>query len=252
MDSHGQPDVKSREMVNAWVKRGLIKDFFELLSADGAGNSRRLDYWLSYEPLIEKMWFGLGILAQTNGNNSFSDFKKRALGRLLDLEGTTSENNAFVMQIGQFLLVEFGSKGNAMYIFSWDCLSQPLQEALKGGKVWASLHVRAIRDSENLQRLIHRDSTGKTWEQKFDEFLGPLVGRRPTPINRIGAPHRVRSAFNQTSWDMFMRTCALRVEDHRSRQGALWVLGVEQPSHVVAQLETWGFKRRAPKGWYRE
>jgi hypothetical protein len=64
---------------------------------------------------------------------------------------------------------------------------------------------------------------------------------------------RVRNeGFSTDTWLFFARTHGLKVEDHRSGQGALWVLGVEQPSHVAAQLEAWGFKPRAPRGWFKE
>jgi len=254
VDARGMPDDQSREMVNGWLKRELIKNFFELLSVDGTGDSRRVDYWLRFEPSIDEMWFALGADAQYQRGEAFMDFKSRAKGRLLDLDGTTADNNAFVMRVGRYLLVEFGAKGNAMYVFEWGALGQPLLETLTSGRARAPIHVRTIRDSSNIQRLIHRDSAAQSWEQKFDDYLVPRIGRRPSdPPRRAGAVRRVRNeSFPPDTWSFFARTHGLRVEDHRSRQGALWVLGVEQPSHVVAQLEAWGFKLRAPRGWFKE
>jgi len=254
VDARGKPDDQSREMVNGWLKRRLITDFFELLSVDGNGDSRRVDYWLRFEPAIEDMWFALGADAQYRRGEQFNDFRNRAKGRLLDLDGTTADNNAFVMRVGRYLLVEFGAKGNAMYVFEWGALGQPLLETLTSGRARAPIHVRTIRDSSNIQRLIHRDSAAQSWEQKFDDYLVPRIGRRPSdPPRRAGAVRWVRNeGFSPDTWSFFARTHGLRVEDHRSRQGALWVLGVEQPSHVVAQLEAWGFKLRAPRGWFKE
>lgn len=254
VDARGKPDDQAREMVNGWLKRRLITDFFELLSVDGTGDSRRVNYWLRFEPVIEDMWFALGADAQDRRSEQFNDFRNRAKGRLLDLDGTTADNNAFVMRVGSYLLVEFGAKGNAMYVFDWGALKQPLLDTLTSGRARASVGIHRLKDPINVERLIHRDSAAQSWEQKFDAFLVPRIGRRPSdPPRRAGSVRRERNeSFSQDTWNFFARTHGLRVEDHRSRNGALWVLGVEHPLHVTAQLEAWGFKPRAPRGWYKE
>lgn len=262
VDARGQPDDASREMVNGWLKRELIKNFFELLSVDGTGDSRRVDYWLRFEPSIDEMWFALGADAQYRRGEAFTDFKSRAKGRLLDLDGTTADNNAFVMRVGRYLLVEFGAKGNAMYVFEWDSLSQPLLDTLTSGRARASVSIHRLKDSNNVERLIHRDSAAQTWEQKFDAYLVPRIGRRPSDApRRVGEVRRVQpdavrrvqpQVFTPDMWSFFARSHGLRVEDNRSKQGALWVHGAEQPSHVAEQLTAWGFRRREPRGWFKE
>lgn len=260
VDARGQPDGASREMVNGWLKRELIKNFFELLSVDGTGDSRRVDYWLRFEPSIEEMWFALGKNAQDRRGEAFTEFKKRAKGRLLDLDGTTADNNAFVMRVGRYLLVEFGAKGNAMFVFEWDSLGKPLLDTLISGRARASMSIHRLKDRNHMVRLIHIDSSGQTWEQKFDAYLVPLIGRRPNvpprssgSVQLVGTVRRARSeTLSQDTWGLFAHSHGLHVEDNRSRQGALWVLGVEQPNYVTDQLEAWGFKRRVPKGWCKE
>lgn len=254
VDARGKPDDQSREMVNGWLKRRLITDFFELLSVDGTGDSRRVDYWLRFEPAIEDMWFALGADAQYRRGEQFNDFRNRAKGRLLDLDGTTADNNAFVMRVGRYLLVEFGAKGNAMYVFEWDLLGQPLLDTLTSGRARASVSIHRLKDSNNLERLIHRDSASQTWEQKFDAYLVPHIGRRPAdPPRKVNVVRRARpEAFSSDTWSLFARAQGLRVEDNRAKHGALWVLGVDQPPLVAAQLEAWGFRPRHPRGWFKE
>jgi len=254
VDARGKPDGQSREMVNGWLKRRLITDFFELLSVDGTGDSRRVDYWLRFEPSIEDMWFALGSDAQYRRGDQFNDFRNRAKGRLLDLDGTTADNNAFVMRVGRYLLVEFGAKGNAMFVFEWDSLGQPLLDTLHSGRARASVSIHKLKDANNIERLIHRDSAVQIWEQKFDAYLVPRIGQRPADApRRVNVVRHARpEAFSQDTWNLFARIHGLSVEDNRSRQGALWVLGVEQPSHVAAQLEAWGFRHREPRGWFKE
>lgn len=254
VDANGKPDNQSREMVNSWLKRRLITDFFELLSVDGIGDSRRVNYWLRFEPVIEDMWFALGPDAQARRSEQFNDFKSRSKGRLLNLDRTSAENNAFVMRVGRYLLVEFGAKGNAMFVFKWDALGQHLLQTLTSGRVLASVSIHELKDRENVMRLIHQDSAAQSWEQKFDAALVPLIGSRPSdPLRRAAVVSRVeRVGFTLLTWSAFVRRHSLVVEDNRAKRGSLWVLGEDQPSHVVAQLEAWGFKKRSPKGWWKE
>ena len=253
VDARGKPDGQSREMVNGWLKRRLIADFFALLSVDGTGDRRRVDYWLRFEPVIEDMWFTLGSDARYRRGEQFNDFKNRAKGRLLDLDGTSADNNAFVMRVGRYLLVEFGAKGNAMFVFEWNSLGRPLLDTLTSGKAWASVSIHQLKADNNIERMIHRDSSAQTWEQKFDAYLVPRIGRPSDPPSRVGAVRRVSSqAFSQAAWSAFARTHGLRVEDNRNRNGALWALGVAQPRDVAAQLKAWGFRPRAPRGWFKE
>jgi hypothetical protein len=253
VDEKGKPDDDSRNMVNSWLKRRLITDFFELLSVDGTGDSRRVDYWLRFEPVIADMWFALGAEAHARRGEQFSDFKKRAKGRLLYLEGTSADNNAFVMRIGDYLFVEFGAKGNAMYLFEWAKLRGPVLDALGSGQPTGVVNIALLKAANHRSRLIHRDSAAETWEQKFDGALTPLIGAVPShPLRHARRlPHTAGNVLSPPAWSIFVQAHGLRVQDDRHLQGSLWVLGVEQPSSVLAQLKAWGFKERAPRGWYK-
>ena len=129
-DDRGRPYDEAREMVNGWLKRRLIRDFFELLSEDGSADNRRLAYWLRFEPIIDDMWFALGSHAANSRGADFVEFRQRARGRRVDLAGTSAENNAFIMRMGEFVAVEFGSKGNACFLFKWDALPTRLAAQL--------------------------------------------------------------------------------------------------------------------------
>lgn len=254
VDKKGKPDEDCRNMVNSWLKRRLITDFFELLSADGTGDSRRVEYWLRFESVIEDMWFALGADAYARRGEQFNDFKKRAKGRLLFLEGTSADNNAFVMRVGGYLFVEFGAKGHAMYLFEWAKLREPLLDTLSSGQPTGVVNITLLKDANNVARLIHRDSAALTWEQKFDAALAPLIGTQPIhPVRRARrTPQAEVQPFSTPTWSIFVQAHGLKVQDNRHRQGVLWVIGVEQPRNVVAQLKAWGFKERAPRGWFKK
>lgn len=277
IDDKGRPDNRAREMVNSWLRRSLINDFFKQLSADGAGDTRRLDYWLRFEPFVEDMWFALGANAQQRRGESFDDFKLRARGRLLDLEQTTADNNAFVMRIGEYLAVEFGVKGNAFYLFRWDSIPPVLSAKLLSGKEWGSVIIHQLKSKRNEGRLIHMDGVGLTWEQKFDDFICPLIGRRPPQgPRRIGDKSRPRpvaaprvvprivpkpapldgrdqNAEAQLSKTLnFVKDRGIEVVDNRSKDGALWVMADDKHSTLTARLKAHGFTYKHLKGWWKE
>lgn len=156
----------ARQMVDGWLKSKLMEDFFTLLSekTGGAVDGRRLAYWLKYVDVIEDMWFMLGSDAYLDRSQEFVQMRSRMKGRLKPLTGGGQrQNNAFVMRIGDHLIVEFGSKGNACYFYH-------------AGN-------RAFDDSENgvsiysLKQGENKESHGGAWEPKFNQVMRKLFGR---------------------------------------------------------------------------
>ncbi len=254
VDSRSRPDNQAREMINGWLKRRLISDFFELLSVDGTGDPRRLDYWLRFEPVIEDMWFALGSEAQYRRGEQFDDFRSRAKGRLLDLEGTTADNNAFVMRIGEYLAVEFGAKGNAFFLFKWANLDSRLMKTLTSGQARAGVSLFNLKARNHESRLIHMDSARQTWEMKFDDEICPLIGHKPKSLPYKGgrkSAKTISGVMTNAAWNFFVKDNDLSVQDHRSDGGALWVYGMDHPTEVERQLKAWNFAPRSPRGWFR-
>jgi hypothetical protein len=111
-------DEDARTMVDAWLKRRLITDFFTELSADGSANMERLKYWLRFIPRIQDMWFALGPWASGHAGEVFREFRDLAKDRILALENALSEEeNALIMRIGDFVFVEFSSGEDACLVF---------------------------------------------------------------------------------------------------------------------------------------
>jgi EH_Signature domain len=120
---------ETRKMVAGWLKLVLIKDFFSLLAADGTNDTRRLKFWERYVDSIDDMYFALGNTARWHRGTDFQDARKRMADRLLNLHSAGSPtNNAFIMCIQNYVVVEFGMIGNACFIFERD----RLPFALKG------------------------------------------------------------------------------------------------------------------------
>lgn len=158
----------ARLMVNSWLKQRLIKDFFGLLAADGAADLRRLEYWLKWEPQISDMWFVLGSDAQANRTPEFLDLRKWMSGRDRKLVDNNHLNNAFVMRIGQLLVIEFGVTGNACYVFAASDFQTILDEAV--------LNLHQLKQRAYATRLSHV----AYWESRFDDELKKLLQSVPT------------------------------------------------------------------------
>lgn len=244
VDERGRPDDGAREMVYGWLKRRLIKDFFELLSEDGAGDSRRLDYWLRFEPFIDDMWFALGANARRRQGENFEDFRNRAKGRLLNLESTTADNNAFVMRMGDHVAVEFGETGNALYVFRWDGLPPAVSQKLLSGKERADVTIHQLKSSEHaLMTKSHVDSPRamESWEQKFDADICPRLGQKP----------KKRPAF-VPELEAILKRYGVEGEDRRPKGGALWVFADDSRPELSHKVRELGFRYRSGKGWYKE
>lgn len=157
----------ARLMVNSWLKQRLIKDFFGLLAADGAADLRRLEYWLRWEPQILDMWFVLGTDAQANRTTEFLDLRKRMSGRDRMLVDSNHLNNAFVMRVGQLLVIEFGVTGNACYVFATSDFQTSLDRPV--------LNLHQLKQKAYATRLSHMAS----WESKFDYELKKMLQAVP-------------------------------------------------------------------------
>lgn len=236
-------DDQAREMVFFWLKERLVSDFFELLSADGINDRRRVAYWLRFVPFVEDMWFALGTSASSRRGGKLSEFRDRAKGRLLSLEGTTADNNAFVMRIGAYLAVEFGAAGNAFYLFRWDSLSPSLLEALNSGRARQGVHIAELKSDVNVDKLRHGDSPValKSWEQKFDDKLTKLIRKKP----------EIRPAC-VPELEVLVADGRVNVVDLRGAGGALWVYEPERSSHLARKLQALEFSHRAGRGWFKE
>lgn len=172
----------ARQMVESWLKRRLIKDFFELLALDGAADLRRLKYWLKWEPQISDMWFVLGTGARLKKTHAFLELRERMKGRERHLTGaTTDNNNAFVMRIGDQLVVEFGVTGNACFAFPADKRGLDLDHTQ-----W---DIYDLKHQPGYAKLSH----GWNWESKFDAELCALLRQTSPPKPPPPAPQVVKS-----------------------------------------------------------
>lgn len=273
LDEAGRPDDRAREMVNGWLKVRLIKDFFGLLSEDRSADDRRLNYWLGFEPFIQHMWFALGADAVSDPRKEYVEIRQRASGRILNLVGATPTfNNAFLMHLGDYLVIEFGTAGNACYVYRYDRLPSRIKMRLNTTKSGVLVDIALLKAQGRVARLLHNGS----WEPSFDAALCPLFGFVPSmvahqPITRRtvsrkdsseksgaptqGEPHSTTnhiSSFSRLEFERFRYRHGLDVDDLGPKGGCLWVRTDTANALVNERLRNWGFTYRPAMGWWKE
>ena len=246
----------ARQMVTSWLKQQLIKDFFELLAQDGAADIRRLNYWLKWEKHITEMWFYLGEMAFRDQRTAFKDVRERMGGSIRQLEEPSRpENNAFVMRIGEYLVIEFSTKNNAMFIYQADQASPDMKYTY-----------RTTPRLKNLKGSLGKHSHMGSWESSFDHVLRrrlsqsiPAATSQP-PIYRSTSsqpapppsPASGVLPLNMNELRTVVDVSKARIEDYRAKQGNLWVTLTDrsQDPGLAAYLERRGFKYVAGRGYW--
>lgn len=275
----------ARVMVEGWIKRRLIRDFFELLAHDGNADVRRLNYWLKWEPQITDMWFVLGADARRNQSAAFDSVRKRMGSSARNLVDSDEQNNAFVMRIGPLLAIEFGMTGNACFLFAAEDFNADLNQMWLDKK----RDLKQLRGSKKLPHLGY-------WESTFDSTLRDLLRTVPSSrgelrySNRQGADTDPASSDSRRTIQLvpsaasnvlpklasysasamsggplmesdfeFIRyqgeSLGIEIDDNRRKGGSFWVMVPDRTSRkeFTDTLERLGFNF-APKSkgfWYK-
>lgn len=104
-------------MVRGWLAKQDLTHFFELLRGNGDVDQARLHYWLRFANLMGFTRIIMGSDAWQDRGSDFVKFREENKGRLSYLRGGRNFDNAMIMQINDYLFVEFSGTGNAMYAY---------------------------------------------------------------------------------------------------------------------------------------
>jgi hypothetical protein len=205
----------ARQMVADWLKLDVIKQFFELLSHDGATDRRRPQFWSQYVPIIENIWIVFGPAGQDRHNADFQGLHKLLGNQALRLSGSTKHNNAFVMKIGRRYVIEFGETGNATYIY--DETTLPFELA-------GTLDLKYDLKAGN-KKLNHHDGN-LLWEDRFrmELDLDRLLRNAKTVEERARAQAAVQAQEIAAAQAQARReaeaTARAAAREHERQQGA--------------------------------
>ena len=255
-------------MVLAWVNEQNLRDFFDILAARNSADAGRLAFWSKYLKQITstRLVFGADTLALSRRNETVRNLIAREEGAYAKLTAKR-EVDAFMMHIGNYVIVEFSKKPNACYVYQARSLPfKPYERYYTGG----SEDLAAGFHGAHAARIVHRDG----WQQRAEDELRTLGifpdaqakpdHRPPTrpepraqPQDRTEASERLRNQRTAGGPDMVALSVLLArfdgawAGDERSVRGRLWVHDPKQNARLAKELEALGFRWARLRGaWY--
>jgi EH_Signature domain len=173
IDEWGLVDDDVRQMVGSWLKLHCIQQFFGVLAQEGDSDPRRLKFWEQYHDAVDRVTFALGPHARTSQDEDMANVREMMEGLMVDLQGGgTRRNNAFIMQFGDWVLVEFGVTGNACFFFKSSNLPFDLSDGFVSAPAIRS-HIDGYGNSAHDPiRRTHRDRSEGDWEYIFAREMG--------------------------------------------------------------------------------
>lgn len=267
LEHWGSPQMRSKQnawlqyveqpvcaMVVAWFAKEDLEHFFTLLKGEAEVDQSRLFYWLRFANQMSYTRIVMGGDAWHDRGSDFVAFREKNKGRLSQLAGGPSHNNAVVMQIGNYFFVEFSGTGNACYVYRADAAPFNPDKPVLG------LATELKQQGRALKRMSHspaprRPNVVEGWLEKFDDELRTLgiVAQRPASFTqpRLSgdkpAVHTAASAPGTgDSLDVQVRSMLGSVPyktfDHRSKSGVYQVLLARDDAAAKTALLRLGFK----------
>ncbi|MCW2486531.1 hypothetical protein J5069_11560 [Candidatus Symbiopectobacterium sp. NZEC127] len=256
---------KAREMVAEWLRGEFIEAFFTKLAEDGVGDRRRANFWLRYVKSMTNVQFALGSQALNSRSRDFIALLEKMKGLYTNLKDTNSANNAFIMTLGNLVAVEFGSMGNALYMYRADALPfifNPHQPLCVASQAQNSLKNKT---QSVLTPLRHQDGIHgwSRWEDRFEsilresfQILPDSTLRHPirAAVSSKPAPSTLSSkygSFEPYKLRVLGESRGIDIADLRSKGGNIWAYTDSNDPELIQIFQDWGFQYRAGKGWWK-
>lgn len=266
-------DEDALRLIDGWTKTGLIQDFFQLLADDGVADLSRMRFWPQFVPVISDIWFAMGSYAHDSRDPKYLKLRQRiGRERILKFAGSSYTNNAFIMRIGPFYLIEFGQKGRAAYLIHADRWREPLTP---GASVQLAVHRLQSMGGEQMRHYP------LPWEKTFCNVICPRIGwwpGSPPPKSTVrrteslaGRPMESKKkspstqrdtaagAAHDTEEDPFfaalmsrLESFGMKIEDLRPRGGCLWVRADSKDLALNRLLLGQGFTYSGGNGWWKK
>lgn len=266
-------------MALQWVNKANLRDFFQVLAARRKSDEGRLEFWSRYMEQIA--WTRLIFSAETKALAYSNEAIRNLIAREEDSYVTMSANadvDAFMMQLGDYLVVEFSRQPNAAYVYKANELPfDPYAREYTGttGDLKHGFHgVKAARfthqqgwDAEagrELRRLgIHPD-VATAAALRAPTLQGERQQARATSEQELHTAtnnQRVKGSDGAPPGAQFTMTYlrnlvaghpGVAIDDRRGASGGrLWVEDQKQRIGIGNELKRLGFKWAATRqAWY--
>lgn len=255
----GQVKAETKAMIQNWLVVKALDDFFRLLQEDNAADERRLNFWLRYQQTIGYFHFALGPEANENKQKDYQLFRSRFRDHLCLLSPQGSrKNNAFLLQLGNYWVVEFGAIGNACYIYESENIPFDI-----------SARYMYLYILKNKRKAVMYLTHNSDWEYRFDQKLkeiGIYPDKEQVLANReIRRPHPKFDKSNLLDTNLekpkkpfieFGKKLAedykLETADQTGQKGAFWIFWDKSDGIIADKLRRAGFKYFQGRGWWHK
>lgn len=267
------------QMVMRWFAKEDLETFFKLLQGESGVDQDRLDYWLRFVGQIGYTRIVMGSQAWNERSRDFVEFREKNRGRISQLRGGSTDNNAFVMKIQGYVIVEFSKKGHACYFrpdddklpFHLDASVLDLNGCLRGKSPGheAIPHLPTLRgwwtryDAWLAFRGIYPDSAGRGGASApGDDTRFLMIPTRNAGVSKPAAPQAsggmpgaaqdrivdssIREALRYAQ-DMFV---VVQTRDSRSKGGPFWIELQSTSPAMDRKLLALGFTHASGKGYW--
>ena len=264
-------------MVMAWVTERALKDFFDILAARNSSDAGRLAFWSEYLQQITwtRLVFGSETMTLQYSNKAVKELIARERGDYAELLAN-KKSDAFMMQIGNFIAVEFSVTSNAAYVYDVKKLrfdrnakhynggTDDLKYGFTTGEGLRILHppgweatathqlkeLGIYPDAKSSGRSTYaRAGTAVAGSNSQNQSVQITAPRSPIPDQKVGDTAKFSMAKLHHLVDGFKGT---RIRDERGRTGGrLWVDDASQSSIFGRELGQLGFRwSNSRESWY--
>jgi hypothetical protein len=269
------------QMVLGWVNERNLRDFFDILAARNNADEGRLAFWSKYMKQISwtRLVFGAETIALKNENAHIRDLIAREEGSYATLTANQTVD-AFMMGIGEFIIVEFSKKPNAAYVYRTQSMKFDRNSRYYSGGTddlkygfydknelrithsngWQLDAATGLKklgispDTPSAQRA--RASTvaraaATAQPNRTSSFNGTTSQARVEPVVVDVAPSGANFTMKELN-SLMNRFPKAYIKDSRgSGGGRLWVEDPIERSQLAAELKSYGFKwANTRSAWY--
>jgi hypothetical protein len=243
-------------MVLGWVTESNLRLFFQFLAARNQSDEGRFNFWSRYLGQIgwTKLVFSQHTLQLGRNYSEIRELIQLEDGVSAKLSGDDTLD-AFLMEIGGYIVVEFSKKPNAAYIYP-------------RGVVPFDIYAKTLSSSTDPKGLKAGYNTGGEkithtpgWEKSAALKLASL-GIRPdlkkpqssTAPNYLGVGESapVGAQFTMRQLSNAVNQSNAHIDDKRNgARGRLWIQHDQRSSLLAQQLKSWGFSwSEISNSWY--
>jgi hypothetical protein len=261
-------------MVMAWVTERALKDFFDILASRNSSDAGRLAFWSKYLQQITwtRLVFGSETMALQHSNKAVKELIARERGDYAEML-TNKKSDAFMMQIGGFLAVEFSVTSNAGYVYDVKNLkfdknskyytggTDDLKYGFSNGEGLRILHMPNWEDGATyqLQKLgIYPDKKTYTRATNAPMVNGPITSdsanqNRQNTLSEASINGGDTQKFSMSKlYHLIEGFRGVKILDQRGPNGGrLWVEDSSQSRFLAGELEKLGFVwANSRAAWY--